>query len=111
MKTSTLIVLGLLIAVSSGSLFLLRTYQLDLVHTIVVNAVTQKAPQGYPVQRIRKTFSEARSKAEKNNRGERHLEQLLKISQRLEKIQFLTEEGVQELLQRLTRGEEEALSR
>lgn len=110
MKTSTLIVLGLLITLSAGAL-LLRIYQLDLVHTVVVNAVTQKAPKDYPVQRIHKAFSESRWRAEKHDRAESYLEQLLKISQRLEKIQFLTEEGVQELLQGLTWREEEELSR
>ena len=101
MKPSTFIVFCVLIVFFSASFLLLRIYRLDLVHTVVVNAVTQKAPRNYPVQRVHRAFLEARQQAEKHNREESYLEQLFRISQRLEKIQSLSEEDIRELLEEL----------
>ena len=84
---------------------MLRTYKLDLIQAVVANAVTQKSPQGYPKKRIQRAFSQARWRAEKQNRQEPYLERLLAISQRLEKIQALNEEDLQKLLEGLVAGE------
>ena len=110
MKPTTLIVLCILITLLSASLLLLRSHRLDLVHTVVVNAVTQKAPKDYPVQRVDRAFLQARRQAKKHNREKSYLEQLFRISQRLEKIQSLSEEEVRELLEDLLRDEKGTLN-
>ncbi len=97
-KKSTLIILGILLSIFAGSILLLRYYEVDLVHTIVLNAVIQKAPQGYPRQEISRAFDAARRRAEQNNREEAYLEELFSFSRRLEKIQLLSRDELEELL-------------
>ncbi len=97
-KKSTLIILGVLISIFAGSILLLRYYEVDLVHTIVLNAVIQKAPQGYPRQEIAQAFAAARRRAEQDNREEAYLEELFFFSRGLEKIQLLTRDDLEKLL-------------
>ena len=97
-KKSTIIILVTLLSISAGSILLLRYYEVDLVHTIVLNAVIQKAPQGYPRQEISQAFAAARRRAEQDNREEAYLEELFSFSQRLEKIQLLSRAELEELL-------------
>ena len=99
-KKSTIIILGILFSISAGSMLLLRYYEVDLVHTIVLNAVIQKAPQGYPRQEISQAFAAARRRAERNNREEAYLEELFSFSRRLEKIQLLSKDELEELLKK-----------
>lgn len=80
---------------------LLRSYELDLVHTVVVNTLIQKAPQGYPTQQIETTFAAARRKVEGEDRKQAYLEELFALSQRLEKIQRLSESELEEILRSL----------
>ena len=97
-KKSTIIILVTLLSISAGSILLLRYYEVDLVHTIVLNAVIQKAPQGYPRQEISQAFAAARRRAEQDNREEAYLEELISFSRRLEKIQLLSSDELEELL-------------
>jgi hypothetical protein len=97
-KKSTIIILVILISIFSGSMLLLRYYEVDLVHTIVLNAVIQKAPEGYPRQEISQTFAAARRRAEEDNRERAYLEELFSFSRRLEKIQLLSRDELEELL-------------
>ncbi len=60
--------------------------------------VIQKAPQGYPSQEISQAFAAARRRAEQNNRDEAYLEELFSYSRRLEKIQLLSRDELEELL-------------
>lgn len=101
MKKSTLYVLVSLILLLSGSVLLLRSYKLDLVHSAVVNAVILKAPPGYPEEEIRRVFSNARERAERRGREEDFLQELLRLSQRLEKIQSLSREELDEIIESL----------
>ncbi|MCZ6876939.1 MAG: hypothetical protein O7G29_02230 [Acidobacteria bacterium] len=98
MKKSTIIILVTLLSISAGSMLLLRYYEVDLVHTIVLNAVIQKAPQGYPRQQISQAFAAARRRAAQDNREEAYLEELFSFSRRLEKIQLLSWAELEELL-------------
>jgi len=100
-KKSTIIILGILLSIFAGSMVLLRYYEVDLVHTIVLNAVIQKAPQGYPRQEISQAFNAARRRAEQDNREEAYLEELFSFSRRLEKIQLLSRDELEELLDKV----------
>lgn len=97
-KKSTLVILGILLLFFAGSMLLLRYYEVDLIHTIVLNAVLQKAPEGYPQQEISQVFASARRRAQENDREEAYLEELFTLSRRLEKIQLLSREELEELL-------------
>ncbi len=97
-KKSTIIILGILLSIFAGSMFLLRYYEVDLVHTIVLNAVIQKAPEGYPRQEISQAFAVARRRAEQDRREKAYLEELFSFSRRLEKIQLLSRDELEELL-------------
>ena len=97
-KKSTIIILVTLLSISAGSMLLLRYYEVDLVHTIVLNAVIQKAPQGYPRQQISQAFAAARRRAAQDNREEAYLEELFSFSRRLEKSQLLSRAELEELL-------------
>ncbi len=98
MKRSTIIILGILFSIFAGSMLLLRYYEVDLVQTIVLNAVIQKAPQGYPRQQISQAFAAARRRAAQDNREEAYLEELFSFSRRLEKIQLLSRDELEEWL-------------
>ena len=97
-KKSTIIILVTLLSICAGSILLLRYYEVDLVYTIVLNAVIQKAPQGYPNQEISQAFAAARRRAEQDNREEAYLEELFSFSRRLEKSQLLSRDELEELL-------------
>lgn len=97
-KKSTIIILVILLSIFAGAMLLLRYYEVDLVHNVVLNAVIQKAPEGYPRQEILQAFATARRKAEEDNREEAYLEELFTLSQRLEKIQLLSRDELEELL-------------
>lgn len=101
MRKSTLIILALLLGLGVCSLLLLRAYKLDLLHTVVMNAVLQKAPQGYSREEIREAFRQARRRAEAEEAQEEYVTELLGISQRLEKIQLLNEKDLREFLEQL----------
>lgn len=101
MKKSTIAVLVFLLVLFVGTLLLLNAYKLDLVHTIVMNAVVQKAPQHFPDEEIRRAFARARQRAERAEREQNYLNKLLQISQRLEKIQSLSVEETRKLLDEL----------
>ncbi|MGH9341345.1 MAG: hypothetical protein ACRD1R_17555 [Acidobacteriota bacterium] len=90
-----------LLLLTVGLLLLLRSYTPQLVHTIVVNAVIQKAPQGYSAEKVREAFTAAREKAHRKGRQDEYLSQLLRISQRLEKLQYLSREELDELVAEL----------
>jgi len=100
-KKPTIVTLVILLLIFVGSLLLLGYYELDLVHAVVVNAVIQKAPEGYPEQRIEQIFSAARQRAERENRREAYLELLFLLSQQLEKLQLLSVDDLEQLLEKV----------
>lgn len=89
--------LVLLVILFSG-FSLLRLYTVELVHTIVVEALIQKAPPTFPSQSVYEAFDQARLEANRANASEAYLERLFQISLRLEKTQQLTEGEVADLV-------------
>jgi hypothetical protein len=92
------VVLALTTLTALAAFWLLHSYRLDLVHLVVVNATIQKAPPGYPGDRVCAAFGQARAKALRTRRQAEYLEQLLSLSQRLEKVQSLTVSQLDEIL-------------
>ncbi len=82
-----------------GALFVLRSYRVDLVHTVVLEGLLERAPEEYPRQPIIDAFENARRQARETDRTEVYLEQLFRISRRLEKVQHVDGEQVAEMLQ------------
>ena len=82
-----------------GALFVLRSYRLDLVHTVVLQGLLERAPEEYPRQSIVEAFESARSQALETDRTEVYLEQLFRISRRLEKVQYVDEAQIAQMLQ------------
>ena len=97
-KKSTIIILVILLSIVACSMLLLRYYEVDLVHTVVLNTVIQKAPEGYPRQEISQAFAAARQRAEEDHQEGAYLEELFAFSRRLEKIQLLSRDELEELL-------------
>lgn len=77
---------------------LLDRFKLDLVFQIVTNALVQKAPPGESSDRIRQVLARAREEAVRQGNEDRLLEELLRVSQRLEKIQSLESDQLAEIL-------------
>jgi len=98
MKKTTVIALSALAVAGLGSLLLLQTYKIELIQTIVVNSIIQKAPDGYPSDQIRVAFVETLTRAQNENKEDDYLAELVIVSQRLEKIQRLDREEVDRLL-------------
>ncbi len=109
MKKSVLIIISLLSLILVASMLLLRFYRLDLVQSVVVTALIQKAPENYSRQEIHRTFQSALGRAENRGREQAYLEQLLQVSQRLEKVQQLSQEEIDQLLESLDSDENEPL--
>ena len=82
-----------------GALFVLRSYRLDLVHTVVLQGLLERAPEAHPRRPIIDAFENARRQALETDRAEVYLQQLFRISRRLEKIQHVDDEQVAQLLQ------------
>ena len=95
MRKTTVIII---IAACLILVFVARLYTLELIHTVVLNAVIQKAPREYPEQKIREAFARARDRATERDREKQYLEQLLGVSQRLEKVQQLNTQELKEIL-------------
>ena len=81
--------------------FRLKSYSLELVHIVVVNAVAQKAPYNYPKSKVYRTFSACLEQVKKKDNKDHYMQQLLTLSHRLEKVQYLEEEEVDDLLENL----------
>ena len=101
LKKSTIAAVVILLALLAGSMLLLRNYELDLIHPVVVNTVLQKAPEEYSSNRVRSAFAAARLRAEREGRERTYLEGLVALSQRLEKLQFLSRAEIDEILREL----------
>lgn len=89
----------LLPVVFLGVLLVLRSYRIDLVHTVVLEGLLERAPEETARQPIIDAFENARRRALETDRAEVYLEQLFMISRRLEKIQHVDDEQVAQMLQ------------
>ena len=79
----------------------LKSYSLELVHIVVENAVAQKAPDNYPRSKIYEAFSACLEQVETKQVRDRYMQQLLKLSHSLEKVQSLEEREIDALLEDL----------
>lgn len=104
MKRRTWLIGGLIVALGVGALLVLRSYQLELIHATIENAVAQKAPEDYPRERILQRFDEALRSMRNEGREEIYQQRLLALAQRLEKIQRLDADEIEEILVSLTRS-------
>lgn len=84
-----------------ASLVALRHYSLEIVNAVVANAVVQKAPDGYPEAKIEEAFAEGLQRARNSGTKDRYLSRLERVSQRLEKVQWLESDEVDQLLEGL----------
>ena len=80
------------------SLLFLKIHTVEIVHAVVVNAVIQKAPEGYDKGRIRKVFDDALVKSEEGRYSDTYLDKLQKMFHSLEKRQYLENEEMDDLL-------------
>ena len=96
-------IVGIMVAFFVGSVALLKVYQLDMIETIVVNALVQKSPRGQS-SRIRATFARNRTRLVAGDREGEYLNRLFEISQRLERTQEIDLATLNEILTSL--GEE-----
>ena len=87
-----------LLIVSISCFLLLRLYTVEMIHTVVVHALIQKAPSTYPTRDIHDAFDRACRAAAQADDSEAYLERLFEISLRLEKTQSLTQQEVSHLL-------------
>ncbi|MEE8348303.1 MAG: hypothetical protein V3R94_01950 [Acidobacteriota bacterium] len=101
MKKSTVIIIGLLLLMGVASMAIMRSYELDLVHGVVLNTLIQKGPKDFSRQTVQETFRAARAAAEGENLKQAYLDDLFALSQRLEKIQELSREEMDEILDSL----------
>jgi ribosome maturation protein Sdo1 len=84
-----------------AALTVLRQYSTEIVNAVVANAVVQKAPDGYPAQRIRQAFEQALEQARRSGRKAEYLGELERLSQRLEKVQILEANEIDDMLEGL----------
>ena len=103
MRRRMLIAMALILVLGLAALISLRHYSLELVNAVVANAVVQKAPEGYSAQTIQEAFAARLRQARESGTKDRYLAQLERISQRLEKIQLLEADEVDQLLNGLKR--------
>ena len=92
---------AVLVVLAIVTRFTLKSYSLELVHIVVLNALTQKAPEDYPKQRILKRFSGCLEEVRASGSQEPYLQQLMTISHHLEKVQYLDASEVEHLLSEL----------
>ncbi len=101
MKKPTVVIICFLLLMFVASVVMMRSYELDLVHGVVLNTLIQKGPANYSNQKVRETFQTAREAAEREDRSQAYLEELFALSQRLEKIQELSRDEMEEILDSL----------
>jgi len=95
-------ILGVLGLLALAILLLARAYTLDLVSFVVCRAYLQKSPPGVEAERVRVVFAQALSRAQGNRLSRnQHLQRLFAISQRLEKLQRLSDKEAMEILESL----------
>jgi len=103
MRKRTYIILALLLILGAAFLVVLRSYSLEIVHSVVLNAVIQRAPDSYPEYRIREAFQSSYQTAVESGRKEYYLEKLNALSHRLEKVQSLETDEVDRILEELSK--------
>lgn len=98
MSKRTYWILAFLFVLGGGALLTLKMYSVEIIHTVVMNALVQKAPDGYDKGRIGGSFERALKEARRTGAEQEYLDRLMVVSQRLEKVQHLEGHEIEELL-------------
>lgn len=85
MKRRTILVLAAIAVGGLATLVWLQSHSVDLVHSVVLNALLQKLPDDYPDSSVEEVFSATRERAIEKGQEDRYLKALVLVSQRLEK--------------------------
>jgi len=104
MTKRSYIILALLAAVGIAGLLAVQSHQLDLIQYIVVHALIQKAPGDFSSAEIEEVFEQSLSNARAQDRETEYLRSLIRLSQRLEKLQDIERSEVEELLAEFTKN-------
>jgi hypothetical protein len=102
MRRKAYLIVGILFVLGLVCLAILKAYSLEIVQVAVMEAVVQKAPDGYPESIIRATFSRSLAEAKKKQRRPAYMKKLLRIAHSIERLQYLDAREVDELLDRLS---------
>ena len=105
MNRKLLAVFGVILLAGVLFLLVLKSYTVEIVHLVVVNAVVQKAPDGYDQAKIEKVFNDALVRADQGGSRDRYLVELQEIFRSLEKRQYLEPEEMDGLLAQLNMKE------
>ncbi|MBI3939755.1 MAG: hypothetical protein HY315_02870 [Acidobacteria bacterium] len=92
--------LGVVVATTLVSKLLFDRYSVPLIYIVVVNATLQKAPSNDRA-RLEAAFEQGLRKADQHREGQVFLDTLFAISQRVEKVQKLSEAGSAEIIRML----------
>jgi len=101
LKKATVVIICCLLLILVVSMVMMRFYELDLIHGVVLNVLIQKGPENYSNRKVRQTFQVARAGAEREDRKQAYLRELFSLSQRLEKVQELSRDEMDEILDSL----------
>ena len=82
--------------------FALKPYSVELAHIVVVNALAQRIPDDLPRSTVYSAFSRCLQQVKDSQAEDRYMQQLLTLSHRLEKVQYLERREVEKLLEGLT---------
>ena len=89
---------------------LLGRYRVVLVHSVVKQATLQKVGPAERTQ-VDQAFERARRKSDQNGSATSYLQTLFDISQRVEKVQQLSDSGSGEIVERLNRFSSDGAAR
>ncbi len=95
------ILAALIALLGIATLAVLKHYSNDIVHAVVVNAVIQKAPEGYPEAEIRRVFNQKFALAREQGEVQKYMALIKDLSHHLEKIQRLDKGEVDRLLEKV----------
>jgi hypothetical protein len=98
MNRRLLIVLAVILAAGLLSLLALKLYTVEIVHSVVINALMQKAPLDYDHDQIKRVFDQALGRYKAEGHTEKYLERLQKTFHNLEKRQYLERREMDRLL-------------
>lgn len=93
-----LAVLIIVMMAGAFSLWFLKAHSLEIVHAIVVNALVQKAPEGYDEDKVKRVMNQAFARTEDQETRDRYLEKLQTVFHNLEKRQYLETDEMDRLL-------------
>lgn len=98
MTTRTYIILGILAVAALAGLLVIQAYSLDLIQYVVVHALIQKAPGPSSSEHIEGVFNDCLANARARGREDEYLGDLIRLSQKLEKLQRMRRSEVEEVL-------------